>query len=344
MRYLVYLEDEPTLDCFRLSHAPRPELGVVFICPFVVLTDDEGEMYNSMRGVMAQDKGTTMNMGTYKLDGRLDAQCPLYIPWDDAPITQPHRVEESEEFVSFVGDHFRLDFGPRRYRWEDGGGRLRLEAERLGQVCTFWVPQQPGYEYPQMLRSHLGKATGTLDGKPVEGLFMLDYIYSFPHAMWPEMGMLTKLHNLWMNWLVEYEDGSLEGGYAWRGRPGNGFAAAHHYADGVSTARSDARITTRRTERGSITHVTLRLGDTVTVELEQKGSLDWPLHTCGVVTSAAPGKRIVKSWNYTEYFPRNWDAVADYQAAHHKLFGKYPSFSRLMERARIDENELLVFD
>jgi pimeloyl-ACP methyl ester carboxylesterase len=28
------------------------------------------------------------------------------------------------------------------------------------------------------------------------------------------MGMLTKLHNVWMNWLVEYEDGSYEGGLA----------------------------------------------------------------------------------------------------------------------------------
>src|SRR6201999_4044221 len=140
-------------------------------------------------------------------------------------------------------------------------GRLELTAERLGQVCTVWVPEQDGYEYPQTLRSHLGKATGTLDGEPVEGLFMLDYIYSFPHAMWTEMGMLTKLHNLWMNWLVEYEDGTLGGGDAWRGRPGNGFAAAHHYVDGKSVARSDAKITTATTERGTVSHVTLGLGD-----------------------------------------------------------------------------------
>jgi hypothetical protein len=63
-----------------------------------------------------------------------------------------------------------------------------------------------------MLRSHLGKATGTLDGEPVEGLFMLDYIYSRPDAMWTEIGMLTKLHKVWLNWLVEYDDGGYEGG------------------------------------------------------------------------------------------------------------------------------------
>ena len=72
-----------------------------------------------------------------------------------------------------------------------------------------------------------------VDGEPVEGLFMLDYIYSRPDAMWTEMGMLTKLHNLWLNWLVEYDDGSYEGGYAWRGRPGTGFAAAWFAAFGL---------------------------------------------------------------------------------------------------------------
>ena len=142
-----------------------------------------------------------------------------------------------------------------------------------------------------MLRSHLGKVTGTLDGEAVEGLFMLDYIYSRSDLMWREMGMLTKLHNLWVNWLVEYDDGSYEGGYAWRGRPGNGFAAAHHCLDGVSTARADARMETERTDRGTITRVRLSLGDELEVVLDQLGSLDWPLHTVGTVSSTSRASR-----------------------------------------------------
>lgn len=35
--------------------------------------------------------------------------------------------------------------------------------------------------------------------------------------------------------------------------------------------------------------------------------------------------------------------VADYQAAHHALHGRYPSFARLMTGARI-EDQRLVFD
>ena len=43
------------------------------------------------------------------------------------------------------------------------------------------------------------------------------------------------------------------------------------------------------------------------------------------------------------FFPLNWAAVADYQAAHHALYGRYPSFARLMKNARI-RDQLLVFD
>lgn len=343
MRYVTYLEGEPTLAAYRLDHAPRAELAPVFICPFVVVTGRSGAMYNSMRGFQANDKGSVMNMGTYRLNGVLDEQCPMLFPWSDAPVSEPYWVVEDRDTVSYRSAHSRLDLGVREYRWEDAGGRLDLTARRLGQVCTFWVPEQPGYRHPQMLRSHLGVATGQIDGDPVEGLFMLDFIYSFPGAMWTEMGMLTKLHNLWLNWLVEYEDGRHEGGFAWRGRAGTGFAAAHHFVDGVSTARTDARISTQHTQRGTVERVTLGLGD-LTVELEQVGSLDWPLHTCGTVPSISTARPIKRSWNYTEYFPVNWSAVADYQAAHRGLFGKPPSFQRLMQGARVDEQERLVFD
>ena len=49
-------QPEPTLESYRLSHQPRPGYGPVFICPFVVLTDSAGQLYNAMRGVQGQNK------------------------------------------------------------------------------------------------------------------------------------------------------------------------------------------------------------------------------------------------------------------------------------------------
>jgi hypothetical protein len=57
MRYLSYLEAEPTLDSYRLSHAPRDGLSPVFICPFVVLGNERGELFNAMRGIQGRHKG-----------------------------------------------------------------------------------------------------------------------------------------------------------------------------------------------------------------------------------------------------------------------------------------------
>jgi len=107
----------------------------------------------------------------------------------------------------------------------------------------------------------------------------------------------------------------------------------------------DAEIITHFTDRGSVSRVELALGSDASFTLEQAGSTDWPLHTCGTVgSSSAAGQRtIARSWNYTEFFPLNWGAVADYQAAHHALFGRYPSFARLMKSARIMD-QILVFD
>jgi hypothetical protein len=101
-------------------------------------------------------------------------------------------------------------------------------------------------------------------------------------------------------------------------------------------------VVTHFTGRGSVSQVDLALGHDATFTLEQAGSTDWPLHTCGSVSSSsgAAGRSIAKSWNYTEFFPLNWVAVADYQAAHHGLYGRYPSFGRLMKNARIKTRSL----
>ena len=217
-----------------------------------------------------------------------------------------------------------------------------MSIERTREAMNrYWDSQHQDLSMmaEDVLFTHM--ATGDEPRGPDAVRKMLDYIYSRSDLMWREMGMLTKLHNLWVNWLVEYDDGSYEGGYAWRGRPGNGFAAAHHCLDGVSTARADARMETERTDRGTITRVRLTLGDELEVVLDQLGSLDWPLHTVGTVSSTSRGKQIVKSWNYTEYFPLNWPAVAEYQQAHRSLFGRYPSFQRLMADARIVDEHLV---
>lgn len=334
MRYLTYLE-EPPLDAFALNHCPRDGLGTVLVCVWVVVTGDSGETYNAMRALSIPEKNQTLNFGIYRGKDALDEPGPLVFPFHEFPALEQYRMRQSEDAVVYEGTSFGLELRPTSYRWTEAGGRVELRAERLGKACTFWVPEQHGFEHPVLSRSHLGKVTGMIDGDPVKGIFMLDHIYSRPELTFRETQFTTKLHNYWMNWLVEYEDGEFEGGFAWRGQPGTGFAAAHHYVGGQSLARSDARLEVERTERGSMESVTLALGSDFRATFTQHGSMDWPIHTYGTATTTSRAKRVVNSWNYSENFPLNWGLVEDFQSASAALYGRYPSLRKILEPARV---------
>lgn len=341
MRYFTYLE-EPTLESYQLHYAPRHDLSTVLICPWVVVTGESGTVYHTMRALCLPGQGQTMNFGTYRGNGELDRAGDLLYSFKEFPAVESFAVAHSAESVVYDSPSFRLEEGVHEYRWTEAGGRVDLHATRLGSACTFWVPEQPGFAHPIMSRSHLGKVTGTIDGDPVEGIFMVDHIYSRPGLSFKETDFTTKLHHYWMNWLVEYEDGSLEGGFTWRGQPGTNFSAAHHFVDGASRARTDARLEISRTEAGTMSRVKLSLGDDLEVDFEQHGSMDWPIHTYGTVRSTSRSKKVVKSWNYSENFPINWGLVEEFQAAHSALYGRYPSLKGILDSVRVDDGRLTI--
>lgn len=343
MHYMNYLEDVPDKDSYRLSHQPQAGYGNVLISPWVIVTGASGTHYQFMRGYGISDKTTVVNFGAYKGNGVLDAQGPLVYPFSEHPAVEKYTVSETEDAVTYAGPTHSFTIGTTGYDWTDANGRIQLHGELLGQPCTFWVPEQDGLDHPMLSRSHLGTVTGTIDGDPVEGLWMHDHMYSTPGTSFIDTKFLGNIHNFWMNWLVQYDDGTYEGGHAWRGRPGTGFAAAHHYVDGHSIARTDAKIDVDFTERGSISTLRLTLGDDVSIEFEQHGSLDWPIHTYGTVKSISRDKKVVKSWNYSEHFPLNWELVEEFQTASARLYGRYPSFQGMLENASL-RNGKIVFN
>lgn len=341
MRYSVYTE-EPTTEGFRLDHNPREDLGVVLVCLWANLTGKSGKSYNVMRACQIPGKNESMNFGAYEVTGDLDSPGKLVYSFKDFPAVEDFRTHQDGDAVVYEGNSFRFALGVNEFTWSDAGDNIQLDAQRLGQTVTYSVPQQDGYEHPTMERSTMGKAVGRIGDDPVEGLFMIDLIYSRPDLTFGETMFTRKIHNYWMNWLIEYEDGELEGGFAWRGQPGSGFAAAHHYRDGISHARADARIDVERTERGSMQEVTLSLGSDVRVRFEQQGSYDWPIHTQGVAVETLRDKKIKNSWNYSENFPLNWGLVEEYQTAYSNLYGRYPSLRGLLDGARVVDGKIVL--
>jgi hypothetical protein len=323
-----------------MNYAPTADTGLVFICAFVVCSNESGRMFQLMRGINGRQKGITLNFGIYEVPDALDAQAPFLYDKHKAPVLEPLKVREEGETIAYQGDHFSLQLAMAGIRWLDASGDLDLAISHVGKVSTFAIPAQERLTHPQILRSHMGRVRGRIGQESVTGLFMIDFIYSRPDLLWNEMGMMTELHNVWLNWLVEYEDGGYEGGLAWRGRPGTKFAAAHHVVDGVSTARCDAVIDFDTTERGTPTTVRLALGKDTRVTFRQKGSLDWPMHTCGTVAGINRDRKIRRSWNYTEFYPLNWPAVVDYFRSYERLYGRAPSWRKTFEGARIVDQKV----
>ncbi|WP_157183281.1 hypothetical protein [Sciscionella marina] len=340
MHFQTY-PDPVTLESLRLDHSPRDGMAVVQICFYAVLTGESGTRYNIMRALPHPGTGTSMNFGTYQGTDELDEPGSLLFSFREAPAIEQYWTTYGDQSVVFEGDSFHYELGLDGYHWTDANGRIDVQAERLGQSFNFYIPRQELFEYPIFFRDHLGKVTGTIDGDKVEGIFHDTHMYTEPGKTFQEIQFTSLLENFWADWLVEYSDGSLEGGFAMRGHPETGYTIAHHYVDGRSHARSDATLEISRSEKGTMQQARIKHGKEFEVVLDQHGSFDWPLHTYGTVTSVSRAdKKVVKSWNYTENWPRNWGDLERYQIAYAQLFGRYPSLRGILEKSTVVDERL----
>lgn len=339
LRYQTYLET-PHHEQFSVGDAPRGLASVLVSCWFVV-TDAAGNTYNMMRGIQAEDLRASLNFGSYKGADTFDVNAPSIVPFSEHPVLEQYVTKSTPGSVIYEGTGFTLELFDRRADWSEAGGRMHITTEQLGDVCSLFVPAQDLSPHPFVFRSYFAKAAGTIDGEPVEGLWQMDTIFSTPGLNLREAGWVDHVYQYWFNWLVEYEDGSVEGGHAFRGMPGTDFTPAHHYVDGQSTVRHDATMELTRTERGSIDTVKLSLGSDLRVEFAQRGTFDWPSHTYGEVSSISRDKKVRRSWNYMETFAVNWGDVERLGLAHQKVHGRFPSLQKLLDGAVVRDEHIV---
>lgn len=342
MQYYTYLEDV-TVDSLRIDASPRDGMAVSQICFYAVLTGESGKTYNIMRALPMPKKYTSMNFGFYRGTDALDEPGELVFSFDEVPPVEPYWTESAHNAVVYAGNSFRYELDDKGYHWVDAKGQIDVRAERLGQAFVFYVPQQQLFPSPIMLRDHICKMTGTIGGEQVEGVFHDSHIYARPDTDFPDTYLNSRLENFWADWLVEYDDGTLEAGFVMKGHPVANYTIAFQYIDGTSYARSDATFDIDRNEKGTMSRVRVAIGQDLEMIMDQHGSFDRPLHTYGTVSSTTRPKKVAKSWNYTENWPQNWGELEAYQAAYRALFGQFPSLRAMLEKAEI-VNEKLKFN
>ena len=333
--YKVFIE-QPTLDFYRLGYSPREGCILADLWIGGMFTGASGKRYHGMRGFDEVAKGMARTYIFVELNEQnlADFSPELYPELTPIDQMEPYEYSETADAVHFVGENVRLDTRVGSFDWYDAKGQWELHAEQLGQAFTFWVPEQEGLPMPMQYRSQIGKATGKINGDPIEGYTYFDAIYSHSGFMYLKLPLIRKIEKQWSSWLVEYTDGEIDAGLAWKGFADTGFNAAHLIRNGVSTALSDSRVFTTYDQRGTVWKIRVELGGEV-VELEQDTCSDWPSHTFGRVVATSRGKEIARSWTFTEWVPDNVEELLE-----RYLAGEIQTHQA--RQARI-ENERLVF-
>ena len=310
LRYEIWAE-RPTLEFYRRGYCPREDYTLAGMWPGGIFTGASGKRYHGMRGFdeMAPDNAHTYIFVELNERNLYDNSPQLY---PELPIDQMEMFTYSEaaDAVHYVGENVRMEVRVGSFDWYDAKGRFEIHVQQLGQACTFWVPKQEGIPHPIQHRSEIGKATGTINGDPVEGFTFLDSSYSHPGVLYFNLPLIRKIEKQWSMWLVEYRDGEMDAGFVWKGRGDTGFRAAHLILNGSSQAFADSRTSTDYDQRGTVWKSRVELGGQV-VDLEQDTVSDWPAHTFGRVVSTSRGKEIAKSWNYIEWMPDNTDEMLE---------------------------------
>jgi hypothetical protein len=161
------------------------------------------------------------------------------------------------------------------------------------------VPVQEGVDQEAYYRHELLKATGTVDGKQVEGYLHQDFAYGPPGTTYIDLAIARHLYGLWFSWIHEDEDGGVGGGCFWQGRDGIDFGPGYLLHNGATTAYSDVTTTTELTDNGKLASLTTKIGgETFRFDLTMSGS---PIHSFGEVGASSLEVPVRTSWCWAEY-------------------------------------------
>jgi hypothetical protein len=95
------------------------------------------------------------------------------------------------------------------FLWDEGAA-LRVTGELIGPALQFSCPDAAE---PLVYTSRLFRATGTVKGIPVTGLFFHDSMHMPADVNFIKSSYLESLEAAWVAFATEYEDGSIDSGH-----------------------------------------------------------------------------------------------------------------------------------
>ena len=307
LRYEIWTAPVP-LENYKPHFTPRSELGICGFWPCQALVGESGNRYWFMLTIGSGGKPTISisDASVIREPGLTSRSSPLLI--DGSALRTWHRYEYEEagdrlEFRFPSGGHLIMD--PRQYHWVDFDGRIDLTVTQHGDGVFFRIPVQDRIDCPIYHQSQTGLVEGHVDGDPVFGLSLLDYVWGKPATPWVLTEAFLEIEKHWTMWLVEYEDGTFDGGYAWSAKPPYIFDCGHLIRDEVSSGCQSAVTTPTFGESGLPERLHIDYGGQYEVELEFTHLADFPLHPIGHVVATSNPKPMKRTIAVTEWVPDN---------------------------------------
>ena len=278
--------------------------------------------------------------------GELDEQCPMSSSRATRCRLRAVLGHRGPRRGQLRREPFRFDFGVDRYRWV-GRGRPDRPQARGGSArsCTFWVPVAAGLrvaaDAAQPPRQGDGDDRRRGRSRASSCSTTSTAARTRCGARW---GCSRSSTTSGSTGSSSTTTGATRAATRGAAGPGNGFAAAHHFVDGVSTARADAAHgDAAHRPRHDHAACELSLGDAARSSSTSSDRSTGRSTPCGTVVDHEPGQADRARAGTTPSTSRSTGRPSPTtRPAHRSLFGRYPSFQRLMADARI-EDEHLVF-
>ena len=296
--------EAPTPDHYRHDWTPAPGVALGGIWGPAVVNAEDGQWYFGLRGWSDMIYGLTHTVspicGFQALQPSLDGHpSHLYPEYAGIDWMEPYEVHETEGTSTLAYDSGRVERAMGETHWYDASGRWKLHAKTISDIFVVHVPVQEGVGQEAYYRHELLKATGTVDGKQVEGYLHQDFAYGPPGTTYIDLAIARDLYGMWFSWIHEDADGELGGGCFWQGRDGIDFSPGYLLDSGTTTAYSDITTTTELTDDAKPSRLDVSIGgQSFRFDMTMAGS---PIHFFGQVDESSPTRNIVKSWCWAEY-------------------------------------------
>jgi hypothetical protein len=294
----------PTLDHYRLHWTPGPGVRMGGMWVSGIVTDDSGQDYLGLRGLSDFVPGMTHTVSPFcgfrALQKSLVDDPPhLFAEYSNHDWFEPLTYDEDDGSATLAYPSGRLTRDEAGLHWYDADGRWELHGRTVSKIFTVHVPRQDGIEHEVYYRHELLKATGHVEGTPVEGYLHQDFCYGPPGMTYTQLPIARQLEGLWFSWIHEDADGQVGGGCFWSGRGGLDFQPGYVLVDGETTAHDDFDAKLTLTDGGLPEAMRIDVaGHRFDITFD---SLAGPLHTKGYVHGTSLRRQPVRSWCWIEY-------------------------------------------